>query len=684
MNDDQLSRELARRANAAEVPDLLPAVRAAIDTRPAPVRSSRLAPLAGVAGIAAALVLLAIAIPRLVPGPVSSNQPVSSGVPSVHPTAAGPATPDVASLPPAARLVCDPGAPDWVSGPPVFTVEDASGLVTSCEAGIGIPDVVRDSWPFDVSVTERPGAIAGLNVVWQAAPCERHALLHVSGRSDELTIGIDVPAAATTCPGSSAHWVIVYLREPVSPEFVAASVRSVAPQATHLPSHEVGPAWWELAVHERPTAESTSLDVVVYERACASGQSPEGRIVGPEIEYGVGVVSITFHVQQLSGAGDCQMAPGVPTTVQLSEPLGDRRINDGGFNSADVVIEASEELLAISSSRVDELAYERFEAMVGGQTCTSTVIYDRYVPTQEELEAAADELEGEEGFIEYGGYVAQDWLSAARAFGAIEAYGGRPKPWYIVTPGDGSPVLAPLDPFPISGGRTIWFAGFYHAWIVNRGCEPSAPSPDPSATLRTIECSGAPAAPESGAVWIEDQTGLVRACEVARAQPPDEAELASTADPPTLSMTWQIPCASDIDLTQLEFWHRPPRGDRSDPSRFQPPYLLVAHRMKPSGRIPGCVDMVNGRHLTLLLEQPIDSRDVEVFFTEDGRGVDRAERANAAYQYELTVEADKGEYAASELIYDARHATCPAHGRNRHRDRLRGGCSCPRTRGDRP
>lgn len=70
-----------------------------------------------------------------------------------------------------------------------------------------------------------------------------------------------------------------------------------------------------------------------------------------------------------------------------------------------------------------------------------------------------------------GGWYLGEWLGAARAFGAIEAYEGRPKPWYIVLPVDDSLKLVSLDPFPISGQRTLWYAGFYQARLA---------APDPS------------------------------------------------------------------------------------------------------------------------------------------------------------------------------------------------------------
>ncbi|MEO8626350.1 MAG: hypothetical protein ABI452_06590, partial [Candidatus Limnocylindrales bacterium] len=92
MNDEQLARELERRADsAASRPDwvrrdLLPAVRHEIDTRPQRVVTSNWSPRLGVAAVVAALLVLVIAVPRLTPQP-----PAATASPSASP-APGPDT----------------------------------------------------------------------------------------------------------------------------------------------------------------------------------------------------------------------------------------------------------------------------------------------------------------------------------------------------------------------------------------------------------------------------------------------------------------------------------------------------------------------------------------------------------------------------------------------------------------
>ena len=90
-------------------------------------------------------------------------------------------------------------------------------------------------------------------------------------------------------------------------------------------------ATWELAPDaDVPDATSTSFTVLVHERSCASGQSPEGRIVGPEIGFEAELILIAFGVQPLPGDQECQAGEPARVTVELSQPLGNRQLIDAG------------------------------------------------------------------------------------------------------------------------------------------------------------------------------------------------------------------------------------------------------------------------------------------------------------------------------------------------------------------
>jgi hypothetical protein len=96
-------------------------------------------------------------------------------------------------------------------------------------------------------------------------------------------------------------------------------------------SADLGPATWSLdPAFPPPGAASTELRVLVWERACASGNLATGRISAPAIDYGPSTVLVTVGVRPLAGAQRCQGNPGTPALFRLSEPLGSRTLLDGG------------------------------------------------------------------------------------------------------------------------------------------------------------------------------------------------------------------------------------------------------------------------------------------------------------------------------------------------------------------
>lgn len=91
-----------------------------------------------------------------------------------------------------------------------------------------------------------------------------------------------------------------------------------------------GEASWALSPDSEITPETTEFVAMVTERACASGQSSEGRVVGPEITYADDAVTVTFGVRPRGANQDCPSNPPTAVAVTLSEPLGERRLLDGG------------------------------------------------------------------------------------------------------------------------------------------------------------------------------------------------------------------------------------------------------------------------------------------------------------------------------------------------------------------
>lgn len=100
-----------------------------------------------------------------------------------------------------------------------------------------------------------------------------------------------------------------------------------SPQRAMAPG--LNDASWVLAPNQQVGPETTTVTALVTERECASGQSSEGRIVGPEVVQLADRVLVTFAVRALPGAHRCQGNPATTVEVGLPAPLGPRRLLDG-------------------------------------------------------------------------------------------------------------------------------------------------------------------------------------------------------------------------------------------------------------------------------------------------------------------------------------------------------------------
>jgi len=95
-----------------------------------------------------------------------------------------------------------------------------------------------------------------------------------------------------------------------------------------LPPPGLGAGEWQPATAVRPA--DTAFVANVWERSCSGGKPPEGRVAPPEIEYTATTVVVTFFVRPRGGSQTCQGAPSTPYDVVLREPLGARKLLDGG------------------------------------------------------------------------------------------------------------------------------------------------------------------------------------------------------------------------------------------------------------------------------------------------------------------------------------------------------------------
>lgn len=84
---------------------------------------------------------------------------------------------------------------------------------------------------------------------------------------------------------------------------------------------------WSLDA-SKPRQGERVLRMLVREEECASGRSPDGRIVGPAIEIRPTTVVILFGVAQLEGVQTCQRNPAWWVDVDLGESVGDRALVD--------------------------------------------------------------------------------------------------------------------------------------------------------------------------------------------------------------------------------------------------------------------------------------------------------------------------------------------------------------------
>jgi hypothetical protein len=112
---------------------------------------------------------------------------------------------------------------------------------------------------------------------------------------------------------------------------VGAGVIVLAGCTTLQPEPPAQPAIWTFAPDQQIGAGTTEFVAMVNEEACAGGRSSDGRIVGPQVDYVDDTsVIVTFAVRPLDGFQECPSNPSTPVTVRLEEPLGDRRLLDGG------------------------------------------------------------------------------------------------------------------------------------------------------------------------------------------------------------------------------------------------------------------------------------------------------------------------------------------------------------------
>lgn len=84
----------------------------------------------------------------------------------------------------------------------------------------------------------------------------------------------------------------------------------------------------DLSLANVPSPATTTVDLLVRERACASGEPADGRIEVIELVETAEQVRLRVGVKRQDGDQSCQGNPPTPFTVELSAPLGEREIVD--------------------------------------------------------------------------------------------------------------------------------------------------------------------------------------------------------------------------------------------------------------------------------------------------------------------------------------------------------------------
>lgn len=84
----------------------------------------------------------------------------------------------------------------------------------------------------------------------------------------------------------------------------------------------------DLVLAQPPTPDTTTVELEVHERACASGQPAEGRVEIVEQTLTDDQLRLVIGVRPRPGGQDCPGNPPTPVTVELDEPLGDRTVVD--------------------------------------------------------------------------------------------------------------------------------------------------------------------------------------------------------------------------------------------------------------------------------------------------------------------------------------------------------------------
>lgn len=83
--------------------------------------------------------------------------------------------------------------------------------------------------------------------------------------------------------------------------------------------------WW---LRTSPKPQDQTLEILVHEQDCASGQSAEG-LIASDVQYEGEAIVVRVNVRPRTEDRSCPGNPDTPYEIELREPLGDRSVLDG-------------------------------------------------------------------------------------------------------------------------------------------------------------------------------------------------------------------------------------------------------------------------------------------------------------------------------------------------------------------
>jgi hypothetical protein len=200
--------------------------------------------------------------------------------------------------------------------------------------GTMVEEVVRLAPSFVVPAGGREIRLTSLVPLADHEGDRMLVLGRVGPEASGVKLGLDDGSEvfASSANGWYAAWWAGHRRASV---IVAVDDRDVVVGTLQAPNGVVvgelgATSWWLDPQAPAPRADSVSIRGFVLERACTSGQTPEGRVERPLFDLTETAVTVVIGIRTLPDGQDCQGNAPFPVRIELPEPLAERALLDGG------------------------------------------------------------------------------------------------------------------------------------------------------------------------------------------------------------------------------------------------------------------------------------------------------------------------------------------------------------------